>query len=66
MVGSQKIVKDFGEAGTRIFEYVLPLESERAMKVYGMPSSVNKSLIIDKEVTRGRITMIIVKEKLGF
>ena len=66
VVGSQKIVKDFGEAGKRIFEYVLPLESERAMKAYGMPSGVNKSLIIDKEVTPGRITMIIVKEKLGF
>ena len=66
IVGSQKIIKDFGEAGKRIFEYVLPLESERAMKAYGMASSVNKSLIIDKEVTPGRITMIIVKAKLGF
>ena len=66
IVGSQKIVKDLDEGTKRVYEYVLPQESERAMKAYGQPSSVNKTLIIDKEVTPGRITMIIVKEKLGF
>lgn len=66
VVGSQKIVKDLDEAAKRIYEYVLPKESERAMKAYGMASSVNKRLIIDKEATPDRITMIIVKEKLGF
>ena len=66
VVGSQKIVKNIEEGMKRVYEYVLPLESERAMKAYGMGSSVNKELIISKEVTPGRITMIIVKEKLGF
>lgn len=66
VVGSQKIVKDLDEGMKRVYEYVLPLESERAMKAYGQGSSVNKLLVINKEVTPARITMIIVKEKLGF
>jgi hypothetical protein len=66
IAGSQKIVKDLDEGMKRVQEYVLPLESERAMKAYGKGSSINKILIIDKEVTPNRITMIIVKEKLGF
>lgn len=66
VVGSQKIVKDIEEGFKRIEEYVFPLENERAMKAYGMGSGINKELVINKEVTSGRITMIIVKEKLGF
>jgi hypothetical protein len=66
VVGSQKIVKDLDEGMKRVYEYVLPLENERAMKAYGQGSSVNKILIFNKEGTENRITMIIVKEKLGF
>ena len=66
VVGSQKIVKDVKEGFERVQEYVFPLENERAMKAYGMNSSINKELVINKEGTPGRITMIIVKEKLGF
>ena len=66
VVGSQKIVKDLDEGTKRVYEYVLPLESERAKKAYGQGSSLNKLLIFNKEGTPGRITMIIVKEKLGF
>ena len=51
----------------RIDEYVLPLESKRAHEAYGVPgSAVNKLLIINKEVTPGRLTVIFVKVKLGF
>jgi len=66
IVGAQKIVKDLDEGIKRVYEYVLPLENERAQKAYGQNSSVNKLLIFNKEGTPGRITMIIVKEKLGF
>jgi len=66
VVGAQKIVKDTQEGLRRIYEYVLPLEDARARKVYGMPSAVNKILIINKEVIPGRITVILVKEPLGF
>lgn len=66
VVGTQKIVKDNQEGMQRIYEYCLPLEDERARKVYGMPSNVSKILIINKEIMPNRITVILVKEKLGF
>lgn len=66
VVGCQKIVKDTQDGIKRIYEYSLPLEDERARKAYGMPSAVNKILIINKEVMPERITVILVKEKLGF
>lgn len=66
VVGAQKIVKDFDEAIDRVYDYVLPLESERMQKMYGMPSNVSKKLVISKEIRQGRITMIIVKQELGF
>lgn len=66
IAGTQKIVKNFDEGIKRIYDYVLPLESERAKKAYGVPGSfVSKLLIFNREVP-GRITMILVKESLGF
>lgn len=66
VAGSQKIVKNTDEGLKRIYDYVFPLEDERARAAYGMGSGVNKLLIVNKEVTPGRITLILVKEKLGF
>lgn len=66
VVGTQKIVKDTEEGLRRIYEYCLPLEDARAQKAYGMGSNVSKILIINKEVMPDRITVILVKEKLGF
>ena len=66
IVGAQKIVKNTDEGMKRIYEYVLPLEDERAKKTYGVGSNVSKVLIINKEIMSGRITLIIVNEVLGF
>ncbi len=66
VVGTQKIVKDINEGIKRIYQYSYPLEDERARKAYGIPSGVNKILIINKEVIPDRITVILVKEQLGF
>ncbi len=70
VVGTQKIVKDFDEGMKRIYEYVLPLESKRSRKAYGLPdswnSNVSKLLIINKELVTGRLHIIFVKELLGF
>lgn len=66
VVGVQKVVKDTDEGTKRIYEYVLPLEDERAKKVYGIGSGVSKLLIINKEKIPGRLTLIFVGEKLGF
>ncbi len=66
VVGTQKIVTDTAEGMKRIYEYVLPLESARMKKVYNVPSNVSKLLIFNKEIIPNRITLIFVKEKLGF
>lgn len=66
VVGTQKIVKNIDEGLKRIYEYCFPLEDKRAQKAYGMRSGVSKILIINKEMTPGRVTVIFVKEKLGF
>ena len=67
VVGTQKIVKDMNMAMKRVYDYVLPLESDRAHKAYGVSgSNVSKILILNKEITPKRITMILVKEKIGF
>jgi hypothetical protein len=65
IAGAQKLVKDMDEGLRRIQEYVLPLENVRLLKAYGINTSLNKLLIIYKE-RPGRITMILVKENLGF
>ncbi|HUY70189.1 MAG TPA: lactate utilization protein [Candidatus Baltobacteraceae bacterium] len=66
VVGTQKIVKDMDAAMKRIYEQALPLESERVKVAYGMArSSVNKILVFEREKP-GRITLIFVKQKLGF
>lgn len=66
VVGANKIVKDLDEGLKRIYDYVLPLESERAKKAYGVAGSrVSKLLIFNKE-RPGRLTLIFVKEKLGY
>lgn len=66
VVGTQKIVKNLDEGLKRIYEYTFPLEDERAKRAYGVGSGVNKILIVNKEKIAGRITIIFVKEKLGF
>ena len=66
VVGTNKIVKNLDEAFERVYKHTLPLEDARARKVYGFGSGVNKLLIFNRESVPGRITMILIKEKLGF
>jgi hypothetical protein len=66
VVGSQKIVKDLDEGMKRIYEYCLPLEEEHMQQLYHTGTGANKILIVNKEFRPNRITMIIVKEELGF
>jgi len=66
VVGAQKIVRNLDEALRRIREYVVPLEDERSRRAYGTGTGLNKLLIIEREVVRGRIKVILVKEVLGF
>ncbi len=67
VVGAQKIVKNLDEGMKRLYDYVLPLEHVHMQKKYGAPgSNVSKLLIVNKEIVPGRITIIFVKEKLGY
>ena len=66
VVGTQKIVPTLEDGLSRLEKYTLPLEDARSLKAYGINSSINKLLIINKEYMPGRITMILVKENLGF
>jgi hypothetical protein len=66
VVGTQKVVSDLEEGLTRIYEYAYPLEDARAEAAYGIHSAVNKLVIINREITPGRITVVLVDEVLGF
>ncbi|MCX6067574.1 MAG: LUD domain-containing protein [Chloroflexi bacterium] len=66
VVGSQKIVPTVEEGMKRIEEYTYALEDARALKAYGMHSTIAKLLIVNREVAPGRITIVIVKENVGF
>ena len=66
VVGTQKIVPGLEEGLRRIDEYALPLEDARAQEAYGVHSAVNKVLIVNREVSPGRVTVVLVDEALGF
>jgi len=65
VVGTQ-IVPDLEEGLLRINEYAYRLEDARAQAAYGVRSAVNKVLVINREITPGRITVVLVDEVLGF
>jgi hypothetical protein len=65
VVGSQKIVKDMNDAFERIQDHVFPLESERALKAYGMGSVISRVLLYTSDPQK-RVTIVIVKEAAGF
>jgi len=66
VVGAQKIVKDVNAGFRRIEEYVLPLEEQHMQELYKVSTAISKVLIINREIRPDRITMIIVKEEVGF
>jgi hypothetical protein len=66
VVGAQKLVKDLNEGLRRIYEYSLPHEEAHMQELYRAGTAANKILIVNGEVRPDRITMIIVKEDLGF
>lgn len=66
VVGTQKIVGDIDEGMKRVYDYVLPLESKRLQKVYGVKSNVSKLLIFNKEISPNRVRLIFINEKIGY
>jgi hypothetical protein len=66
IVGAQKVVPDLGSALRRVEDHCLPLENDRAMKVYGQPSAINRVLILNAEPRPGRGTILLLREAIGF
>jgi len=66
VAGAQKITPDLEAAMRRVREYVYPLEDKRARQAYGGSSTLGKWVIIEREIFPGRITLILVRERLGF
>ncbi|WP_067799669.1 LUD domain-containing protein [Actinomadura formosensis] len=66
VVGAQKVVPDLSTALRRIENHCLPLENERAMKAYGVPSALNRILVLNAEPHPGRGTVLLLREAIGF
>jgi L-lactate utilization protein LutB len=66
VVGINKIVPTLEDGLNRIRNYAYRLENTRAMKAYGTPSVMGKCVILAQEKNEGRITLILVKEALGY
>jgi LUD domain len=66
VIGAQKVVPDLPAALRRVEDHCLPLESERAMRVYGQPSAINRVLILNAEPEPGRGTVLLLREAIGF
>jgi hypothetical protein len=66
VVGAQKLVKNLDEGLRRIEDYCYPLEDARLVSAYGVHSANAKTLIINREFVPGRITIVLVKEELGY
>lgn len=66
VVGTQKITKDLQDGMQRVREYVFPKEDVRAQAAYGVGSTMAKWVILERETTPDRTTVILVDEKLGY
>ena len=66
VVGAQKVVPDLSTALRRVEDHCLPLENDRAMRVYGQPSAVNRVLILNAEPHPGRGIVLLLREAIGF
>lgn len=65
IVGAQKVVPDLNTALQRLDEHSLPLENIRTQAAYGRPSAINRLLIINA-VQPGRVTVLLLREVIGF
>ena len=66
VVGAQKVVPDLNAALRRLEEHALPLENTRALAAYGVPSAVNRLLVLNAEYQPGRGIVLLLREAIGF
>ena len=65
IVGAQKLVKDMDEGLRRIYRYSVPREQAHMQELYHTGTAPNKILIVNGE-RPGRITVVLVRQNLGF
>jgi hypothetical protein len=66
VAGVNKIVPTLEDALRRIREYAYPLEDARARKASGTPSRIGKCVIMANERQSGRVTLILIDDRLGY
>jgi hypothetical protein len=66
VVGAQKVVPDLQTALRRIESYAYPLEDRRARAIYGQPTAAHEILIINGEPFRGRSTVLLLRQAIGY
>ncbi|MEN6516936.1 MAG: lactate utilization protein [Methanospirillum sp.] len=64
--GVNKIAPTLEDALARCWEYALPVEQQRAKRVYGTSSEIGNIVILEKEMARDRVTLILIGESLGY
>ncbi len=65
VVGSQKIVPNLDAAFQRIQEHVLPYEDARLLEMLGIHTSWTRTLILERDFTPDRTTVILVRNPVG-
>jgi hypothetical protein len=65
VVGSQKIVPNLDAAFQRIQEHVLPYEDARLLEQLGIHTQWTRTLILEREFTPGRTTVVLVRDPVG-
>jgi hypothetical protein len=66
VVGSQKIVPDLDTAIRRITEHVQPYEDARLREQMGIGTKLTRILILERDYSPGRTTVVLVREPVGF
>lgn len=64
--GANKIVPTLDDALARCWEYALPVEQQRARRVYGTSSEIGNVVVVEKEMDSDRVTLVLVGERLGY
>ncbi|HEY8864927.1 MAG TPA: LUD domain-containing protein [Candidatus Dormibacteraeota bacterium] len=65
VVGSQKIVPNLDAAFQRIQEHVFPYEDARLLEMLGIHTAWTRTLILERDFTPGRTTVILVRDPVG-
>ena len=66
VAGTNKIVPTLDDALHRVWDYAYRLEDARAKRAYGIPSVIGKCVILAHEMNRGRVTLVLIREALGY